>query len=175
MSEAHGRSEFERLLYLDELEDGHTNRWLEASESERRALAGRLGLESLTALTASLDIRQRWTEVRIVGRFHAMMDLVCVVTLDPFDITVEDEIDEVFTTAAEVADLEVNVDYASPEPLKGDVLDLGEVVVQHLALAIDLHPRAPDAALSALEFEEVLEDPAIDSPFAILAKLRDSS
>jgi hypothetical protein len=36
-----------------------------------------------------------------------------------------------------------------PEPLEGDRIDLGEIVAEELALAIDPYPRAPGAELAA--------------------------
>ena len=39
------------------------------------------------------------------------------------------------------------------EPIVEDMIEVGDVIVQNLSLALDPYPRAPDA-----EFEEVKDD-----------------
>ena len=53
-----------------------------------------------------------------------------------------------------------------PETFEGDTIDLAEVWMEFLALAIDPFPRAPGA-----ELPETADDPK-PSPFAALAALR---
>ena len=73
-------------------------------------------------------------------------------------------------------DKEVEIDPESedpPEPLEGGALDLGELVSEELALALDPYPRKPGVAPVDLSFgapeEESDEE---DSPFAALAALK---
>ncbi|MGD9801132.1 MAG: hypothetical protein AB7V02_11105, partial [Parvularculaceae bacterium] len=55
------------------------------------------------------------------------------------------------------------------EPLDGDEIDLGELLVQHLSLALDPYPRK-DGAESLLE---TYRNAATASPFAGLKGLKD--
>ncbi|MEM6491718.1 MAG: DUF177 domain-containing protein, partial [Pseudomonadota bacterium] len=57
----------------------------------------------------------------------------------------------------------------APEPVDGDAIDLGELAAQALSLALDPHPRAPDAPDDASYAEA---DSAPPSPFAKLAVLK---
>lgn len=62
-----------------------------------------------------------------------------------------------------------------PEPLDGPLLDLGELVSQHLSLAVDPYPRAPGVSLEGIQ--EVVEstpdaDGPPEGPFGKLAALQ---
>ncbi len=67
-----------------------------------------------------------------------------------------------------------------PEPWSGNVIDVGEAVAEHLALALDPYPRATGADLSAPGLApggagKEGDDPDGEfsgSPFKDLAKLR---
>ena len=50
-------------------------------------------------------------------------------------------------------------------------MDIGEAVAQQLSLALDSFPRAPGAAAAQNAAVAAPEKP-LDSPFAVLAKLR---
>ena len=79
--------------------------------------------------------------------------------------------DEDRRRAAE-SDLDFEAD-DPPEPIRNGHIDLGELAAEHLALALNPYPRAPDAAIPA-EFspepdaEEAVERPI--NPFSILKK-----
>jgi hypothetical protein len=57
-----------------------------------------------------------------------------------------------------------------PEPIVEGRIDLGEAVVQHLAVNLDPYPRAPGARLPDLATED---GPVRENPFAALQRLRD--
>ena len=56
--------------------------------------------------------------------------------------------------------------HGTPEPIEGDVIDLGGYLVEHLSLELDPFPRKPGAV-----FEQPPE-PGEISPFAVLKGLR---
>ena len=64
-----------------------------------------------------------------------------------------------------------------PDPIVGGIIDIGEAVAEHLALALEPFPRAPGAEFQAAEFlkstDKIIE-PAKETrnPFAVLASLR---
>ena len=110
----------------------------------------------------------------MVGRVSATVGQICVVTLDPIENEVEEVVDLVFVpnaapAAGDAPDreaLRVATDEA-PEPLLGDMVDLGAIATEFLILGIDLYPRKPDAVFQAPPIEDKTEH-----PFAALATLR---
>lgn len=135
-------------------------------------VAVRLGVPAVHSLTAQLTVAKRRGLIVVKGTFSAEIVQNCVVTLEPFVNPVSGEIDEIYQEPDDAALTgEVAIDLETPEPLEGDQLDLGELVVQYLALEIDPHPRAPEADLDDLEAPGASEiDPT--HPFAGLAKLQ---
>lgn len=142
---------------------------IEAAVAERAALARRLDLLALDRLTADLVVRRSGRAHLIVtGRFSAHVTQRCVVTTEPVASVVEDDIHAEFVQDGVEADwMEVDLDPLSeePEPLSAPVLDVGEVVTQHLALALDPYPRAPGAdAVVARYAPDEAEDSTKDTP-----------
>jgi len=148
---------------------------LEPDAAQRGAIAEALGLESLPALTAELTLRPWMDGVEITGRFEAIVEQVCAVSLDNFEHPLAGEIEVRAVSAGspqapEPATGEVEFDPEAPDPpdvLAGDAIDLAAYVVEHLALEIDPFARKP-----GVEFEYTPPDEE-ESPFAVLKKLQD--
>ena len=122
-------------------------------------------------------------QVVVEGRLRGKIVQACILTLDP----VTQDLDETFRIVfkqdlAEERDPEsgealVNAQADAPEPLPGNLLDVGEIVAEQLSLAADPYPRRPGAKL-----EDVLPKPRKDGrqgrheqrrhPFAGLAALQ---
>ncbi|WP_293676616.1 DUF177 domain-containing protein [uncultured Phenylobacterium sp.] len=160
-------------LKLHELARGPVRLRLAPDAAERAAVAKRLGLESLPALTADVTVKPWLDGVEIAGRFDAVVEQICGVSLDPFDQPVEGEIavhavppGSPHAAAPEGGELELDPDAPdAPDILAGDAVDVAAYVVEHLALEIDPFPRKP-----GVEFEYQPEE-AETSPFAALKKL----
>lgn len=140
--------EFHRPLALGQVgPEGRTER-LEASEAERAALARRFGIPGIGSLTATLRlVPEPDGAVRAEGRLEAAVVQDCVVTLEP----VPQRVAEAFAlrllpAGREPADGPDDLDEVEAE---GNVADLGELVAEQLALALDPYPRAPGAELPA--------------------------
>lgn len=122
-----------------------------AEPAELVALARRLRVERIDRLeargTVIGDPRDGLVTVR--GHFEAEVTQLCVVTLEPVSTRVEGSLRRLFLPGAAAAVREVVVDPLAeePEPLAGDRLDLGEIVTEELALALDPYPRLPGATL----------------------------
>ncbi|MGE0737507.1 MAG: YceD family protein [Alphaproteobacteria bacterium] len=164
--------EFSRKQALESVgSDGRTQRRLIASVAECAALARRLGLETLHDFVADMTIdRTPGGEIRVAGRIVADVVQACVVTLEPVPAHIDEAFEVRYTTHVNAMPQELVIgpdDDDPPEPLAGDVLDIGELAAQQLALALDPWPRLPDAALP----DSVQPDPARDGPFAALAAL----
>lgn len=173
-----GSVEFSRTLRLERLRRGEVVRELAAGPQECAALARRFDLPAVDSLSGRLRV---WRPgdgpiIRIEGRLAAEVRQTCVVTLETFASRLSEDFVQLFTLEAPAAGGEVFVspeDEDTPEPLEGDALDLGEVLAEQLALALDPHPRKPDAGLEGASFslgEATAESDEEDSPFAALKR-----
>jgi uncharacterized metal-binding protein YceD (DUF177 family) len=158
-------------INLADLKAAPATRSLTVDAALLPAVAERLQLPELTALSAEIRIRlTAGRKIEVAGTLHARLKQTCVVSLEPFDTTLEAPFLQIFTTDPAVAAAEVEDpldDSAWPELLEEDSLDLVEFVIQQLALSLDPYPRAP-----GVEFEAVVEaasdsssDPTSQRPF----------
>ena len=162
-------------LKLHELARGPVRLRLEPDAAERAKVAHDLGLEGLPGLTADLTVRPWLDGAEITGRFEAVVEQLCSVTLDPFQQPLSGEIDLRVVPAGSPnapAELrgEAEYDPEAPDPpdvLPGEAIDLAAYVVEHLALEIDPFPRKPGVAF------DYAEPAAETSPFAVLQRLKD--
>jgi len=179
--------EFSRPLAAASIPREGLNRRIEATPAECDALALRFGLIRLDALAAELRVsRSGDGRVRINGALSASVVQTCVVTLEPLPADVDETFAASFAPAALLEDAglggrEVVVtvtdtpdeDEDDPEPfLEGEQVDLGELVAQHLSLALAPYPRHPEAVLPATASAGPESDTATDrpqTPFADLA------
>ena len=120
-----------------------------ASDSERAALAKRFGFLGLPAFSARVTVDRRpGGQVVVEGRLRGRIVQACILTLDP----VTQDLDEAFRIVfkqdlAEERDPEsgealVSAHADAPEPLAGNLLDVGEIVAEQLSLAADPYPRS---------------------------------
>ena len=131
---------------------------LSAEKEERGSLAKRFGLQELDHLLADVSIRRRSDTGWIVvsGSLEASVVQTCVVTLEPVLNEVRAEIEESFDDNDRETGIEIDLDPTAelPEPIDSDEIDLGEIVAQTLALALDPYPRSPSASdADTLEFD----------------------
>jgi hypothetical protein len=146
---------------------------LVADESTRAAVAKLAGLAALPRLVAAFDVTRRGDGLRVVGSVSATVGQTCVVTLEPLENDVEEEVDLLFSpsSAPEIIEedgSEVEItDPDAPEPLIGGVIDLGAIATEFLILGLDPYPRKPGAV-----FEQPTSDDPSSHPFAALAELK---
>lgn len=175
-------AEFSRPFHLGDLRRDGATVELVAGAPERQALARRLGVVSLDRLTATLTLQRDkdGRHIEVHGRFAAELSQTCVITLEPFAVMAAEAFVVRFdrnAAAAEPDDGFVDlVDDELAEPILGETIDLGELVAQYLALAIDPYPRQPgaqfDQAGMGLVGRGKEDDRSEDrSPFAALAPL----
>lgn len=144
-----------------------------ATETERAALAADLGVEAIDALEGRLRVVAKHGRVRVTGRVVADLQQTCVVSLEVFGSRLDEEVDVEFTSrideiAPPKAGEEAEADLDAPDELIGDLIDLGAITAEFLALGLDPHPRKPGVA-----FEQATEDGGAEpSPFAALAGLK---
>jgi len=161
---------------------------IEATAAERQAIAQRLALVSLDRLAADLRLRgsEDGTVIAVSGRIEAEATQSCVVSLAPLRSQLAEDFTSLYSLApaatggtgevgGPVGVDEVDVDAVGddpPEALGPDGLDLGEAVVQRLAMALDPYPRCDGATLEALGWggEDDVEGDR-ESPFKDLKTL----
>jgi hypothetical protein len=151
---------------------------LAANADVRAALAKSAGVNAIEELTASFDLTRRGRDgLHVVGRVRAQVRQTCVVTLEPVQNAVDEEIEVDYAPPTEVRKPPQAVDPDDddatqsspdePEPLMHNSVDLGALATEFLILGIDPYPRKTDAAF---ERPTAPDDPAAH-PFAALAAL----
>jgi uncharacterized metal-binding protein YceD (DUF177 family) len=147
---------------------------LEAGESERRAIAKAYGCISVDMLTADLKINRRGDALRVAGELRADLVQPCVVSLEPVPARIREQVSFVFAPPVPPrrdarADEPEEVAYEGedpPEPLNDGQADLGAILLQFFALALDPYPRQTGVALATAPEEEGTH------PFAALRGLK---
>ena len=168
--------EFSRPVTVSRLSHHEKVFDIEADAPEREALARRFGILAVASLTASvrLALVAGGAVVRLKGRLSADVVQACVVTLEPVPAHVEEDFELTYAAAAPEDGAEVVVDLDvedPPEPIDNGMIDMGEAVAEHLALALDPFPRAPGAVFTSGAEEQPAETPA-PNPFAALVALK---
>ncbi|MBV17386.1 MULTISPECIES: YceD family protein [Thalassospira] len=179
--------EFSRIVNTEEQVSKKEKIILEASAQERAALAKRFELVSIDSLTAELTIIAASNgEVTVRGPMHAQIVQSCVTTLEPVPEMVEDEVKVLFSPHVSEEDMPSNPDdledlsedelmalLDQPEPLVDGKIDVGEVVSQFLAVAMNPYPRKDGAELPEAALIEEEADEERPNPFAKLAGLKE--
>lgn len=143
---------------------------IEPSAEERTAVVADFDFVELPRLAARLSLRRAGDKVFVEGHLTAFVVQRCVVSLDP----VPEEIDTTFErrfvreSGEPVRHVEIDIDATSEDPpdVYAETIDLGALVLEELALAINPYPRAPGVEFAAPDDDA--EDDDSGSPFAVL-------
>lgn len=146
-------------------------------DAERAALAVAIGVSSLESLEVRLHAVKFRGGIRVTGRLTGEVTQPSVVTLEPVRQPISEPIDRIFLPGGEkeyaaAANAEIFVDLAGddvPDHFEGNEADLTDLIVETLALAVDLYPREAGANLDDLGFKPDLDE---TSPFAALKALK---
>lgn len=151
---------------------------LDATPDECWSVARRLDLVALASLEfqGRVEHGPRDGILIVRGTIVARVTQRCVVTLEPVPAHLEVPVERYFSTDAIIDEAEIIVspDDEEPEPLDGELLDLGEIAVEELSLALDPYPHAANAPAVLRSLNDAA-DAATRSAFAALAALRDRS
>lgn len=149
---------------------------LEASETERAALAKRFALVSIGSLIAEVSLEPDGATVAASGRLRADIVQSCAVSGDDLPVSIIEDLGIRFVPerppAAPDEEIELSEGELDEIEYHGTRFDLGEAVAQTLGLAIDPFaegPGADDARQSGL-----ISTGEIGGPFAALAALKKS-
>ena len=136
--------EFSRVISLNDLGKHEMQFDLLATAEECAALARRFELSAISGLRALGRLkRSNSGRVRLRATLEADVSQTCVVTLDLVVNRIEEDLDIIFEPEqADAAAPDITFDPTSDrEPLTGDLLDVGEIVAEELALSLDSYPR----------------------------------
>lgn len=162
-------------IRFSEVARGPVRRKLEADEATRKAVARHLDLISIESLTADLKIAPWLDGIQIDGRFKSDVTQTCSVTAEPLPAGVDGEFMVRVVPAGspnapqEETGEEIDLDPEADDPPdvnEGDLIDLGNYVIEHLSLELDPFPRKPGAVF------EAPADTEERSPFAVLRALK---
>jgi uncharacterized metal-binding protein YceD (DUF177 family) len=155
--------EFSFEIDLDRLGAQGKRYQLAANKTERERIAARLRTPSVEKLEGDLVVSATKTAIRIEGSLTASLTRECVASLEPTSEEVADSFGIDFSRVPPRSEEEL-LDIEAPDVIEGDTLDLGELLVQQLSLAMEPFPRKPGAPSLAEAYA-----PAENiSPFAIL-------
>lgn len=141
---------------------------VEATAEECAALARDFKLPAIHALSAEYRLTNSAKGIHVSGRVKARVVQTCVVTLDPFESEIDEEVDVDFAEPSGMPPeppTEMH-EYEPPDEITHGQVDLGALTAEFLALGLDPYPRKPDAS-----FDYQSEDRS-DSPFAALGRLK---
>jgi hypothetical protein len=167
---------FSRLVRVDHLPREGQVVTIEATPAERKALASFYRLPEIAALTATLRL-EPWGRggARVTGAVHGELTQLCIVSVEPFPATVDEDVDVRFAppaaaerkSSAEPEALTLSLaDEDDPDPVIDGKIDLGALTAEFFALGLDPYPRKPGAVLD----EERTSSEPTGSPFAGLAQ-----
>ncbi|GAC1336420.1 MAG: DUF177 domain-containing protein [Beijerinckiaceae bacterium] len=194
---------FSRPLAVDEVPPEGLDLMVSATEAERQALAAQDGLAGLAKLEGALHIAPWGKAgLAVSGEMRARVTQICVVSLDPFDSELVEPIDVKFAPA-QGAEAEPKPTGSSargaraatarrqrenrepvpvvppfeaddpPDPIFDGHADLGALVAEFLALALDPYPRKPGVAFDTKVLSGA--EATAHNPFAELEKLKRKS
>ena len=164
---------FSRIVRVDTLPRDGEIVTIEANPTERAALAALLKLPSIESLNATLTLKRAARGgARVIGTVSGALTQTCVVTLELFPATVEEEVDVRFAPpdderAARRGTQEPETfsvaDEDEPDPIIDGKIDVGALAAEFFALGLDPYPRKPGVA-----FEPPVEPEPEATPFAVL-------
>jgi len=157
--------ECSRPVSLDRIGPDGLDYTVEASPAECGALALRMDLPAVHAMSCAFHLERQGRDMVLArGVLRARIRQTCVVTLEDFDLALEERFRLRFVPAGQVSE-EVDPEGDDEIPFTGNEIDLGEAAAEQLGLALDPYPRMPGA-----ELPEQAADPA-ENPFAVLRRL----
>lgn len=151
--------EFSHFFNVNELIKGYADVTIEASEGQAKDVARRVNINEIKSLTANLKVQSSKGSglYHVKGALTSTVIQECVVTLDPVETKITEDVEGWFADRAGAVsfaaakreregskaqgEVEILDEKDDPEPLIEGHIDLGELVTQHLSLAIPPYPH----------------------------------
>jgi len=169
-----------RVLRVRELSPRKVTRFsIIPTAAEMAEIATELDIRALRKVRFEGEVsamgRADW---RLKGTIGATVEQSCIVTLEPVGARIDETVERHFIANLEEPDEEdAEIEMNENESIEqlGETIDLWETMIESLALALPLYPRAKGAALGELNVTEPGKDAMTDEqakPFAGLAALK---
>ena len=127
---------------------------VEADDAVRAALAERFGLPGIARLRGDFTLRhERSGVIAATLKMQARVTQVCVISLEPFETSIEEEAELRFVPSEVVPEdeeeefLPESMEGPDELPYYNGMIDIGAALAEQLALALDPYPRKPGAEL----------------------------
>ncbi len=171
---------FSHLVNVEEVPEQGLDLAISADATTRQALAAADGLVGIDSLEADLHIARRGVaEFNVSGTLRAKVTQICVLSLEPFDADVVEEMDVDFAPPAARVAPRIATQFGGPGAPERDppdaivdgMIDVGALAAEFLALGLDPYPKKP-----GMEFTPVtVSEESDEKPFDVLKKLTDRS
>lgn len=165
--------EFSHVVTLTEAGQGRDVE-LTADEAARGRIAKRLDLVEISSFELTAAVRAVAGGMAVRGEVKAELVQSCAASGLPVPATIAEPFDLKYlrdmAAGAEDEEIELGAEDIDVLPLEHDRVDLGEVAVQTLSLALDPYPRHADADRILAEKGVLSEEQA--GPFGALAALK---
>ncbi len=147
--------------------------------SSRRSPIGSTWWRS-SGLLCPIDFERAGSgRLRLAGQLQADVTQTCVVTLEPVDAQLDVPVEIEFWPAALVAEMERNAEELGnhglldwPEAVVDGRIDLGPVIYETLATALDPYPKRPGTSFDWSQVDPEAASEGKSGPFAALAALK---
>lgn len=177
---------FEQFFNLGRLSQAEQTVMLAPDSAQRAQIAAWAGVETIKSLTAKIDLRKQSASQFLVNfKLRAEIGQNCVATLEPVSSFISKEFNRLLNFSHARSLIESRVDPVAhptildlseeegPEEIESLRYDLAGPVLEELVLAIDPYPRK--AIFQPPTEPEGTDDPAAQSPFAVLKSLKSRS
>jgi uncharacterized metal-binding protein YceD (DUF177 family) len=181
--------EWPHNIKLDEIGTKTRHRNIEASAQECVDVARRLNVQAIKDFKAALVIQPLSGKniIYVSGTFEAEVSQLCSLSDELVVTKTSEPVEGWFGVPGAVVSLdkvrrekkhnqeahpevEMKPEEEEPEPIIDGAIDLGELVVQHLSLAIDLYPQVESLDREEVQTVAQAEEPSAlrKNPFAAL-------
>lgn len=151
--------EWSHFYDIQDIEHGEAQVTIEPDEEERQDMARRLNIPAVSKVVADLTLQQAsgGNNIHVMGEFKASVTLKCAVTLEEFEVELSEPIEGWFAdkqrtvsfaaakrdkeAASSRGEVEMMDEHEDPEPVIDGAIDLGELVTQHISLALPPYPK----------------------------------
>lgn len=168
-------------LAVDEIPEEGLHQDIVATPAQSAAISDLAGLHGVSDAHASFDLSHAGSgRIHVTGRVRATVGQTCVVTLEPLQNAIDEEVDILFAPEDQIEGMIRAMEEEEkaggevgdpPEVIVGGRIDLGKLAADALFLAIDPYPRKEGAVFQP----PVQPEDAESHPFAALKALKGDS
>lgn len=175
MGKSFMQKEFSYPLVVSELPQSEQHYHLKATAENCRYIRDILQVPEVREVEAEIGLKNTHTTgiLKIWGHIRAKLVLESVISLELFEQDYDFDFAYTYDTKATYASQREQAEDWTvdlPDVVEGDTIDLGDIVIEQIALKIDDYPRKPgEVFIFESEFDE--KDTS-NRPFEVLSKLK---